>query len=228
MKNSKYFPLLVGLVALIVVAAAVALGWRLLNGDSSLLRNVSVQHEQITPNADGDTDATRIRYALARNAVVSIYLENEAGDRFYFRQDKDRGAGEYEVLFSGVVAGYTLPDETIQGEVLSRLLRDGRYTWTVEAVGADGTVEKQQGQIAIVDADPDLPELRDFSIDVDTFTPNRDGIDDRALIQLYQTKEADVRVFLLTPEGLEVPISEKERDIRMARPAVTIMIMKAG
>lgn len=213
MKNSKYFPLLVGLVALIVVAAAVALGWRLLNGDSSLLRNVSVQHEQITPNADGDTDATRIRYALARNAVVSIYLENEAGDRFYFRQDKDRGAGEYEVLFSGVVAGYTLPDETIQGEVLSRLLRDGRYTWTVEAVGADGAVEKQQGQIAIVDADPDLPELRDFSIDVDTFTPNRDGIDDRALIQLYQTKEADVRVFLLTPEGLEVPISEKERDI---------------
>lgn len=213
MKNSKYFPFLVGLVAIIVVGGAVALGWRLWNGDSSLLRNVTVQHEQITPNADGDTDVTRLKYELSRNAVVSIYFENEAGDRFYFRQDKDRGAGEYEVLFSGVVDGYLLPDELIQGEVLSRLLRDGSYTWTVEAVDANGLVEMQQGQLAIVDADPNLPELRDFSIYPKEFTPNRDGIDDRVLIQFDQQKEADVRVFLLTPEGLEVPISEKERDI---------------
>ncbi|MBE2222894.1 MAG: hypothetical protein IAF02_15220, partial [Anaerolineae bacterium] len=138
MKNSKYFPFLVGLLALLVVVIAVALGWRLLNGDSSLLRNVTIQHEQITPNADGDTDATRIKYELARNAVVSIYFDNEGGDRFYFREGKDRGAGEYEVLFSGVVDGYVLPDETIQGEVISRLLRDGSYTWTVEAVDDKG------------------------------------------------------------------------------------------
>ena len=218
MKNAKLFPLLAGLVALLVVAGAVALGWRLLNGDSSLLRNVSVQHEQITPNADGDTDATRIQYDLAKNAVVSIYFENEAGDRFYFRKDKDRGAGEYEVLFSGVVDGYTLPGETIEGEVLSRLLQDGRYTWTIEAAGEDGTVERQQGELIIADADTDLPELRDFSLDRDTFSPNRDGIDDRIKAQFYQTKEADVRVFLLTPEGLEIPISELERDIPAGAP----------
>ena len=213
MKNSKYFPLVVGLLALLIVVIAVALGWRLLNGDSSLLRNVTIQHEQITPNADGDTDATRIKYELARNAVVSIYFENENGDRFYFRQNKDRGAGEYEVLFSGVVDGYVLPDEMIQGEVLSRLLKDGSYTWTIEAIAENGVVETQQGEILIVDADPDLPELRDFSLDSDEFTPNRDGIDDRIKAQFYQTKEADVRVFLLTPEGLEIPISELERDI---------------
>jgi len=213
MKKSKYFPYLVGLVALLIVVVAVAVGWRLLNGDSSLLRNTTIQHEQITPNADGDTDATRIQYELARNAVVSIYFENEAGERFYFRQDKDRGAGDYEVLFSGVVDGYTLPDETTQGEVLARLLKDGPYTWTVEAVDENGVIETQQGQVVIVDADPELPELRDFSLDREEFTPNRDGIDDRIKAQFYQTKQADVRVFLLTPDGLEIPISELERDI---------------
>jgi hypothetical protein len=218
MKNTKLFPLLTALVALLVVAGAVALGWRLLNGDSSLLRNVSVQHEQITPNADGDTDATRIQYELAKNGVVSIYFENEAGDRFYFRKDKERGAGEYEVLFSGVVDGYTLPGETIQGEVLARLLQNGRYTWTIEATAEDGTVDRQQGELVIADADTALPELRDFSLDRDTFTPNRDGIDDRIKAQFYQTKEADVRVFLLTPEGLEIPISELERDIPAGAP----------
>jgi len=218
MTKSKHFPLWAGLAAFFIVAAAVAVGWRLLNGDSSLLRDVRVQHEQITPNADGDTDATRIQYQLARNAVVSIYFENEAGERFFFRQDKDRGAGDYEVLFSGVVEGYTLPDETIQGQVLSRLLRDGEYAWTVEAVDEAGVVERQQGQITIADADPDLPELRDFSLDRAIFTPNRDGIDDRVKMQFYQSKEADVRVFLLTPDGLEVPISELERDIPVGSP----------
>ncbi|PIE81017.1 MAG: hypothetical protein CSA11_06045 [Chloroflexi bacterium] len=218
MKNSKFYPVFVSLVALMIVVGAVALGWRLWNGDSSLLRNVTVQHEQITPNADGDSDVTRIQYELSRNAVVSIYFENEAGDRFYFRQDKDRGAGDYEVLFSGVVDGYLLPDEEIQGEVLARLLRDGKYTWTIEAVDEKGIVEMQQGQILIVDADPDLPELRNFTLDRETFTPNRDGINDRVKAQFYQTKEADVRVFLLTPAGLEVPISELERDVPAGTP----------
>lgn len=218
MKNSKFFPVIVGIVALVIVVIAVAIGWRLLNGDSSLLRNVTLQHEQITPNADGDTDATRIQYELSRNAVVSIYFENDEGDRFYFRQDKDRGAGDYEVLFSGVVDGYTLPDETVQGEVLSRLLRDGSYTMTIEAVDDNGAIETQQAQIVIVDADPELPDLRDFSLDREEFTPNRDGIDDRIKAQFYQTKEADVRVFLLTSEGLEIPISELERDIPAGAP----------
>ena len=91
----------VGLVALVVVVTAVYLGNRLLNGDNSLLRNVQVDKSEISPNADGDSDATSISYEISRNATVSIYFENEAGDRFYFRQEKPRGAGEYSVTFSG-------------------------------------------------------------------------------------------------------------------------------
>ena len=76
-KKSTIF--LVAIFAFILVVAAVFLGSRLYNGDSSLLRNVEVDKEEITPNADGDNDATHIAYELSRNADVSIYLENEVG-----------------------------------------------------------------------------------------------------------------------------------------------------
>lgn len=212
--SSSKSPWLIAAVASAVVLLAVLLGGRLLNGDSSLLRNASVRFDTITPNADGDRDATPIAYELSGNAAVSIYLENEAGERFYFRQEKPRGAGEYEVLFSGVVDGFRLPNEEIAGDILARLLPDGDYTWTIEATGENGQVETAQGTITIADADPVLPEVRNFTISPELFTPNRDGIGDRTLMQFYLPKDViSTRVFLVTPDGQEIPISEQERDI---------------
>lgn len=206
--------LLVIVTATTLVLLAVLLTNRVLNGDNRLLRDVQVRDALITPNADGDRDATPIRYNLSRNAIVSIYFENEAGERFYFRESKPRGAGTYEVLFSGVVDGYRLPDELVQGEILARLLRDGEYTWTIEATDFDGNTESEQGTITIADADTQLPELRNFTIDKKVFTPNRDGIDDRVLIQFFLPKEvASLRVFLQLPDGREIPIAEQEREI---------------
>ena len=207
-------PIYVAGIALVVVVVSVLVGWRVVNGDRSLLRNVMMHGQRITPNADGDNDAVRIAYEISRNATVSIYFENEAGERFYFRQEKARGAGQYEVLFSGVVDPYTLPDDEIQGEILSRLLQDGQYIWTVEATDEQGVTEKMQNNLSIVDADLELPDLRNFTVDRPVFSPNRDGINDRALIQFFLTKDvANLRVFLLTPEGVEVPIRELERDV---------------
>ncbi len=199
-------------VALLVVVTAVLIGWRLVRGDDSLLRHVSFQHTEIRPNADGDTDITLIRYMLARNAHVSIYFENEAGDRFHFRNNLPRGAGEYQVYFGGIVDGYRLSGEQIDGDILFRVLQNGLYTWTIEAVDDNGRVEQATGQLTIADADTQLPEIRDFSLDKSIFTPNRDGIDDRLLIQLYLAKEVEsLRVFLQMPDGREVPIAEQER-----------------
>ncbi|HRJ42123.1 MAG: hypothetical protein KJZ86_27360, partial [Caldilineaceae bacterium] len=88
-----------------------------------LLRNVTVAPDVISPNADGDTDATAIHYSLSRSADVSIYFENGDGERFYFRKERRRSPGDYDVLWGGVV------DETqvveIGGgrmEILSRVL----------------------------------------------------------------------------------------------------------
>jgi len=84
MRTQKLSPWVTGLVALILVVVVVAISWRLLRGNGSLLRDVVVQADVITPNADGETDATRIQYELSRNATVSIYFEDEANGRFYF------------------------------------------------------------------------------------------------------------------------------------------------
>lgn len=212
MMNRKYSPLLTGLMALLFVIVAVVIGWRVVRGDSSLLRHVVVQKEIITPNADGSEDATYIEYEISRNATVSIFFENEAGKRFYFRREKPRGAGEYRVDFSGIVDGYQLSGETIAGEVLTRLLQNGAYTWTVEAVDMQGNREAIQGSLQIVDADPVLPAIRDFSIYPLVFTPNRDGISDRAEISLFLDKDVDqLRVFILGSDGTEYPIEEDEK-----------------
>ncbi|HEX6386355.1 MAG TPA: hypothetical protein VF177_16915, partial [Anaerolineae bacterium] len=221
-------PLLVAAVALLFVVVAVAAGWRVVNGDNSLLRNVSVDKKEITPNADGQDDATLVQYELSRNATVSIYFEDEAGERYYFREEKSRGAGEYRVLFSGVVDGYPLPGDTIQGEILSRLLQDGVYTWTVAATDEAGASESIRGQLTIAAADTELPEIRNFTLDTRTFSPNQDGIADRVKPQFYLTKEVtDLRVFLLV-DGQEVPITELERDVPARMPGYHIYDYDGG
>ncbi|MCB0250621.1 MAG: hypothetical protein KDI07_18745, partial [Anaerolineae bacterium] len=68
-----------------------------------LLTGVSVQPDVISPNADGDTDATNIRYTLGRSANVSIYFENEQDERFYFRDSQLRSPGDYGVAWGGGV-----------------------------------------------------------------------------------------------------------------------------
>jgi hypothetical protein len=217
-KQPHAFKIIV-VVALLVVGTAVLIGWRLVRGDESLLRQVSFQHTEIRPNADGDTDITLIQYTLARNATVSIYFEDAAGQRFYFRESRPRGAGDYRVYFGGVVDGYRLPGEQIEGDILFRVLQNGLYTWTIEAVDDNGRSEQASGQLTIADADTQLPEIRDFSLDKDSFTPNRDGIDDRLLIQLYLAKEVDsLRVFLEMPDGREQPIAQQEREVPANMP----------
>ncbi|MFN2136440.1 MAG: hypothetical protein ACK2UK_10835 [Candidatus Promineifilaceae bacterium] len=229
MNSSKWTPIIVGLIALLLVAAAIALGWRIANGDSSLLRDAQIQDERITPNADGDSDATQISYTLSRNADVSIFFENEAGDKFYFRDAKPRGAGDYKVLFSGVVDGYGLPEDEVQGEILSRLLQDGVYTWTIEATDEQGVREVQQGTLAIAESDALLPEMRGFELDKDLFTPNRDGISDRVQAQFYLAKEVDeLRVYLLTEDGTEIPISELEREVPANMPGRHVYDYEGG
>ncbi len=229
MVSNRQRPWFAAAISLVVVLTAVLLAWRLWNGDSSLLRDVQVAEALITPNADGVSDATLVSYTLSRNADVSIYFENEAGDRYTFRDEKPRGSGDYRVLFSGIVDGYRLPGETIEGEILARLLQDGDYTWTVEAMDEQGVVESQSGAITIAEADTELPEMRDFDLDNRVFTPNRDGISDRVQAQFYLTKAVeDIRMFLQLPDGTEVPISELERDIPANMPGRHVYDYEGG
>lgn len=207
-----------GLIAILLAAVAGAIIWRVYQGDSTLLRNVAISSDRMTPNADGDSDLIRISYDVSRNATVSIWFEDESSERFWFRREKPRGTGEYQVLFSGVVEGYRLPDEIAQGEIIARLLQDGVYDLVIEAIDKNGTREEFRQPLTVADADSALPEMREFSISPQVFTPNRDGISDRVTIQYQLQKEADVRVALVLPSGGELPLFETERDVPAGMP----------
>ncbi|MBI1877287.1 MAG: hypothetical protein HYR94_03480, partial [Chloroflexi bacterium] len=158
-------------------------------------------------NADGLTDVTRISYHLNNSADLSIYLVDGEGQRHYFREGRRRSVGDYQVDFGGVVNGAMLPD--------------GAYTWVVEAVADDGQTTREQGSLVLENADTSKPELQGFSVYPQVFTPNQDGIDDRVTINYDLTKEAEVSVYLIAPDGeTRYPIAEKERDIKPGQPGI--------
>jgi hypothetical protein len=187
-------------------------------GGKQLLTNVSFDRDRITPNADGDTDVLKITYNLNRRADVSIMFKDETGNRYAFRDHARRGPSvdkPYEVLFSGVVDGYALPGEAFdQFAVENRVLQDGDYIWTVEAVDETGHSERVTGTLTITDADTALPELRNFSVSPPLFTPNRDGISDRAKINVALSKDdTSLAVYLLDEAGTRYPVEQDEQTL---------------
>lgn len=232
MSDSQRSPLLnvlaIAALATVLTAAGVLLIGRLLRGDQRLLRDVSFSETRISPNADGEVDVTRISYTLARPADVSIYFEAAGGTRYYFREARARDAGSYSVLFSGVVDGYRLPDEPTDNDIVARLLRNGDYTWVVSATDDDGVTLAVDGALTIEDADSALPWMAGFQIYPQTFTPNRDGVDDRSKIQFDLKKEvATLNVYLLV-DGREVPVQELPRDTAANAPGRHVFDYEGG
>ena len=185
-------------------------------GEKPLLSEVSFSKDRITPNADGEDDVLRIQYRLSRRAYLSIYFLDEAGNRYVFRENELRAPSAeepYSVYFSGVVDGYVLPGESFEGfTVARRVLQDGVYTWVVEATDETGHTEQVTGTLVIADADTALPELRNFTVSPPVFTPNRDGIDDRARINVFVTKDyTSLMVYLLGEDGVRYHVAEDER-----------------
>ncbi len=181
-----------------------------------LLTEVTMAPDVISPNADGQDDVTLIRYRIGRAANVSIYLIDAAGQRFYFRQAERRSPGSYNVYWGGVINDPQVR-QTDGGALLveSQVLPDGVYTWVVEAVDDGGRSQKAEGQITLHDADTALPEMYNFTVVPQDFTPNQDSIHDRVSISYYLTKKAErVQVYLepaTTEPGqpmLKYPIAE--------------------
>ena len=202
-------------VALALIGLAVILTtiYGALNIDRSLIKRAGFSLSTITPNADGDKDVTRIEYSLNRNARVSIYFVDEGGHSYFFRRQQLRSAGDYSVLFGGVVEGFSHPGEDLEGLVQARLLPDGKYTWVVEATDAGGHVESKTGSLTVREGDPRLPDIQGLSVDHPVFTPNRDGISDRVTIVLYLAKDANLQAYLLGEDGVKHYLEERERNV---------------
>lgn len=202
----RFLTVVVALAAALTVGIA---GYLILRPPVDLLSNAGFDSPEISPNADGINDVVTFHYSLSRSARVTVSLENETGDRFMFRENERRTSGNYSVLFSGIVAGYTLSGEEIPGTVEQRLIPAGHYVWTLEAV-ADDESARATGSLDVVDADSALPIISVFEIHPQRFTPNQDGIDDRVNVNIYLEKAASLSVYLEDAAGQRYYLSERE------------------
>nr|MBN1230004.1 hypothetical protein [Anaerolineae bacterium] len=203
--------LLTAAIAFVCLGFLVGIVYLISRPAGPVLRDGSINPETISPNADGFSDVTEIEYRIRRAAVVSIYFENSAGNRYYFRQDEPRSRGEYTVKFSGIVDGYLLPGEQYDAEIVTRLLSDGAYTWVIEAADTKtGRVDTASGLLTIEQADTQLPDLYEFSVSPEVFTPNQDGLDDIVWINVYLAKEAELHVSLLDDTGQRYIVPESQ------------------
>jgi hypothetical protein len=87
----------------------------------------------------------------------------------------------------------------------------------IEARDAQGASSAITGTLAVADADTALPDLRNLTVSPPTFTPNQDGLSDRANINVWLDKDVNssgLRLSLVGPDGSELPISESPGDIR--------------
>lgn len=204
-------PLLTSLVAVVIVVVVGGFAALVLQPARPLLADVTMKPATITPNGDGSDDATRITYTLNRNAKISIAFTNTSTGVIYpFRQADPRGAESYAVLFSGIVRGYTLPTDTLEGgQVLTRLIPDGEYTWTVAAETDAGEKAQVTGALTVRNGDAALPLVQGFSVSPQVFTPNQDGVDDRVAVNAYLAKKSDLSVYLLDADGARYPLPER-------------------
>lgn len=198
-------------VALVVAAVVVFFGNMLLQPPQPLLVQAGFAHESISPNADGVQDITVFSYEISENAAVSLLFEREDGLEFAFRDAERRGAGEYNVQFSGIVGGYTLPGEEIAGDVVRRLIPNGDYTWRfIVTAEDDGETMEASGSLTVLDADSPLPEMIEFSVFPQVFTPNQDGVDDRTQVNVFLTREAELEVYMLDENGERLFMPRRE------------------
>src|SRR5690606_20842017 len=70
--------------------------------------------------------------------------------------------------------------------------------------------EEQSGSFTIENSDSQLPLMTTFTLSTDVFTPNRDGVNDRVIINIFLEKDANLRVYLETEAGVELPIAERQ------------------
>jgi hypothetical protein len=206
------------IAALVAVVVVIVVGQFLIQPPRSLITSAAFAPETITPNADGSDDVTILTYGLSRNAQVTITLTDEAGQTYAFRQNERRISQDYNVAFSGVVDGFTLPGEDFgDQQIMRRLIPDGVYTWRLQALDEAGTADERSGILTIRDGDSPLPELPEFTVPLEPFTPNQDGIYDRIQLNTFLSKDADLKAYLLNPAGEPFYLTEVQEEVLTGR-----------
>lgn len=206
------FPWGITIVAAVAAGALTLIaGSLLLNPPRDLIVRASFAPETISPNADGVDDVTVFEYELSEPAFVTTTFAANDGTVFVFREDAFRDPGSHRVLFSGVVDGFTLPDDDVAGTIMRRLMPEGAYTWELQAETESGETMSTSGSLTLESVEGELPQLIEFSVFPQTFTPNQDGIDDRVQINVVANKDhEELDLYLLNENDERVPVIRRE------------------
>lgn len=188
-----------------VIIFFVSLGVALLGlsacGQQTLISDVQASTDQISPNGDGDGDTLTINYTIGMPARVSVYLTDQAGTRYDLRTSVERVASSepYTLRFDGTVPGTT-------SDVVQQVLKDGQYTWVVEAAPSAGGAMQPggQGTFEVRDAASQVPGIEDLNV-TSQFSPNEDADDDVAYFNYRLPMTATVSINLADSNGAQIP-----------------------
>jgi len=207
MRLSPLIAVIAALIAAVIVGGVAVFA---IQPPHPLLYNVSLSPTAITPGSPSNGAAV-LSYTLNHNAQITLSFSNKTDSTktYRFRQNEPRSAGDYRVNFSGIVDGFTLPGESIDGQVIDRLLPNGAYTWTLAATDEAAKTTQVSGSLTVNSPDSALPLIQNFSVAPSVFTPNQDGIDDRVAINVYLAKPATLSVYLQGADGTRYDVAER-------------------
>ena len=135
-----------------------------------LLSELAASPPTVTPNEDGQSDFTTIRYRLGTSAIVTITFENAAGATVATLLNEAKPAGRHALRFTAA----SLPD--------------GRYLAVFTAQADDG--KRASASVPVVVS----RILRAFAVEPERFSPNGDGVLDRLELSFELTAPAEARV----------------------------------
>jgi hypothetical protein len=173
-----------------------------------LLSDVAATPDTVRPDQQQAID---LRYQIGADAFVTIYLEDEQGQRYLLREDERRAAADqpYILRFDGTIGGAEAGDDD---QVQRRLLPGGAYTAVVQARTEDGTSAEQRVPLRIAGATVPLPAVENLTAWPPAISPNADAIDDVAEITYRLPVTATVDITITTPEGQVFPLVADEEE----------------
>lgn len=162
-------------------------------GTSAILSDVSPLSIKVTPNGDGIDDVAYVNYSVGSSAEVTIKLTSADGKDFVLRNAVLRAADKYRVKFDGAVG--------VEGTEEKRVLPDGEYKMTIEAVDSQGRRGSSEVAVVVQDADATPLEISDVVVQPQTISPNQDGDGDEAFFSYRLSKKAFVEISVTDKDG---------------------------
>lgn len=157
-------------------------------GGRPLISDLRLSGKTVVPDGSGLQDEVNVGFTVFRRAEVSATLQGPDGKQYVLRDPQLRAPDDYQIAFKGIVP--------VPGKTWLRVLPNGAYTIQVQARdAAGGSAVTRQASVQVKDADTTAPSIEDLMVNLPSFSPNGDGVDDTVQMSFRLTKAAEIRVY---------------------------------